>query len=552
MWGSSDLLDSADVIGTQVGAYRILQQIGEGGMGAVYLAEHAMIGRRAAIKVLHASASRREDVVTRFFNEAKASTAISDPGIVQIFDFGHAEDGSAYIVMELLDGEALDSRLKRLRRIPLVEALRLMRQIASSLGAAHARGIVHRDLKPGNIFVVHDPEVAGGERTKILDFGIAKLNDGDASGFKTGTEAMLGTPAFMSPEQCRGAGHVDRRSDIYSLGCVLYQLITGRLPFEATGIGEIIVMHMQQAPPPPSVHGPIPVEVDQLILRCLDKDPGARFDDGHQLAAAIGQLLLIQSVTGARVMTGRSGPVAVASPATTLSSVAVSRMTRPEAGAPGPASPQRGGRRWGLIVGLGLLTGGAGVAVVVLTSNHSTPSQDPPTPVASTLAAPAAPAPPARPAPVPAVAPPPITVDQEREGVKTSFRAIIAGFAQWAMRNQGKPCPDVETLGPKVVDAWEMAIVLTCTDQPSDQIVGLVSAGADRTWGTADDVTSWSLGPEITELLHGPRWQGSSKVAKTKTKTKTKTEPKTVKPQTAHKTDPGFVDLDGDGIPDKR
>src|SRR3954470_23271964 len=201
------------VEGTQIGAYRVLTQIGEGGMGSVWLAEHIALGRRAALKVLHPEFSNRPDIVTRFFNEARAATAIADPGIVQIFDFGQHVDGSAYIVMELLDGEPLDLRLQREGALGLGDALRLMRQVASTLGAAHARGVVHRDLKPENIFVVRDPEVPGGERAKVLDFGIAKLA-GEHVGVKTQTAAVMGTPTFMSPEQCRGAGQVDQRSDV--------------------------------------------------------------------------------------------------------------------------------------------------------------------------------------------------------------------------------------------------------------------------------------------------------------------------------------------------
>src|SRR5947207_15865035 len=134
--------------GTQVGAYRVLQQIGKGGMGTVWLAEHTMLGRRAALKLLHPMFTMRPEIVTRFFNEARAATAISDPGIVQIFDYGHHVDGTAYIAMEMLDGEPLDRRLKRMGRLPITDALRIMRQVASTLGVAHRSGIVHRDLKP--------------------------------------------------------------------------------------------------------------------------------------------------------------------------------------------------------------------------------------------------------------------------------------------------------------------------------------------------------------------------------------------------------------------
>jgi eukaryotic-like serine/threonine-protein kinase len=292
--------------GTIIGAYRIFSKIGEGGMGTVFLAEHTMLGRRAAIKILHRKYTVQPDIVTRFFNEARAAAAIADPGIVQIFDFGYHQDGSAYIAMELLEGDPLDRRLHRLGRFPVAEALRIIRQVAASLGVAHARGIIHRDLKPENIFLIRDPEVPGGERPKILDFGIAKLS-GDPS-IRTDTSAVLGTPAFMSPEQCRGAGRVDLRTDIYSLGCVLFVLLTGRLPFEAEGAGELISMHLREQPPSPSYLVPgIPAEVDELVLRCLAKDPAHRFATGAELAAQLGHLAASPLATPAATAVASSG-----------------------------------------------------------------------------------------------------------------------------------------------------------------------------------------------------------------------------------------------------
>ncbi len=191
-------------------------------MGAVYLGQHTLLGRRAAIKVLLPALSARPDIVNRFFNEARAVTSISDPGIVQVFDFGYHTDGSAFIVMEFLEGEPLDQRLAKLRRFSVSEALRLCRQLASSLAAAHAQHIIHRDLKPENIFLVRDSEVASDERSKILDFGIAKLSDDHPGKIKTHTGTLMGTPVYMSPEQCRGLAEIDHRSDIYALGCVLF------------------------------------------------------------------------------------------------------------------------------------------------------------------------------------------------------------------------------------------------------------------------------------------------------------------------------------------
>jgi serine/threonine-protein kinase len=261
-------------------------------MGAVYLAHHSLLGRRAAIKVLLPALSARPDIVNRFFNEARAVTSISDPGIVQVFDFGYHTDGSAYLVMEYLEGETLHHRLTRLGRLPVHEALRLCRQIASSLAAAHAQRIVHRDLKPENIFLVLDGEVASGERSKILDFGIAKLSDDRTGNVKTSTGALIGTPLYMSPEQCRGLAEIDHRSDIYALGCVLFHLLTGRPPFEGEGMGDIIAAHIREpAPPPSSRHAEIAPDVDALVMRCLAKAPADRFPSMAEVVAAIAQIL---------------------------------------------------------------------------------------------------------------------------------------------------------------------------------------------------------------------------------------------------------------------
>jgi serine/threonine protein kinase/ribosomal protein L19E len=273
--------------GVRVGPFRLLRLIGEGGMGKVYLAEHLLLRQPVAIKMLDPSFTPQ--TVTRFSNEARAAMAIRDPGIVQIFSLDFHVDGAAYIVMEYLEGESLDRRLRRLGRLPLAEAMRITRQVANTIGVAHQRGIVHCDLKPANVFLVPDPEMIGGERAKILDFGIAKLADGWTA--KTATAVIMGTPAYMSPEQWLGRGRIDQRSDVYSLGCLLFELISGAPPFDAEGLNEIIFRHLYEPPPSLSrhVHG-IPLEVDVLVQRCLAKDPGDRFPSGAELAAAIGRL----------------------------------------------------------------------------------------------------------------------------------------------------------------------------------------------------------------------------------------------------------------------
>jgi len=283
------LVDSVTVIrGTKVGNYQIEEQIGEGGMGVVYSAKHARMTGRAVVKVLHKQFAHNETIAKRFENEANAAASIGHPGIVQIFDVGKAQDGSLYIVMELLEGEGLQQRVNRLGKLPLSQALSIVRQAAGALGAAHSAGIVHRDLKPDNIFLVPDPEVPGGERVKLLDFGIAKLSDTDTSGMNTGTGAMLGTPHYMSPEQCRGAGEVDHRTDLYALGCILFLLITGRTPFVGTGAGEFIVQHLTEAPPVMRSFNPeAPSYMEDLVGVLLAKDPEERFQSTDALISAL-------------------------------------------------------------------------------------------------------------------------------------------------------------------------------------------------------------------------------------------------------------------------
>ena len=258
-------------------------------MGLVFLGEHTLLGRRAAIKTLLPTVASSAEIVERFFNEARATSAISDPGVIQIFDFGYHVDGTAYIVMELLEGEALSARIDRLGKLALGDALRIARQIAGSLAAAHARDIIHRDLKPDNIFLVHDAEAQGGERSKILDFGICKVGTSDATVTQSG--AMVGTPVYMSPEQCRGTGKVDHRADIYAFGCLVFHMLAGRPPFVGEASGELIVAHLREEPPPASKFvDDLPAAVDALVARCLAKDPEDRFPSMTELLASLVEL----------------------------------------------------------------------------------------------------------------------------------------------------------------------------------------------------------------------------------------------------------------------
>ena len=281
------------MIGEVLGNYRITAEIGAGGMGSVFLAEHVLIGRQAAIKILLPEFSSNKQITDRFFDEARATTAIRHPGIVEIFDFGYFRDKQAYIVMEYLDGDSLQARLRRLGILPADRALTRIRQIAGALAAAHDLDIVHRDLKPGNIFVVPDPDIRSGERIKLLDFGIAKLADDRRTGqLKTRTGVIMGTPSYMAPEQCKGAGRVDHRADLYSLGCILFRMLCGRAPFVAEGGGEILAQQIYAPPPVPStLCADLPAELDRFILHLLAKEPGDRVSSARDAIAAIDALL---------------------------------------------------------------------------------------------------------------------------------------------------------------------------------------------------------------------------------------------------------------------
>jgi eukaryotic-like serine/threonine-protein kinase len=275
---------ASNVIGHIVGNYRLVEKIGDGGMGTVYLAEHVLTYRPVAVKVLHPYHLDDEEYVARFFNEAKAAMQMQHPAIVRMFDCGTHEDGSAYLVMEYLEGEDLSKRLKRGRRLPVATAMLIGRQVAQALEVAHHRGVVHRDLKPDNLFMVPDAEVLGGERVKILDFGIAKLVHDTQSLHKTRTGSVLGTPTYMSPEQCKGTGNVDHRADLYSLGCILFRMMCGRIVFRSKGYGELIAMHIHMPPPrPTSLESSIPPLFEDIILTLLAKNPAERYQSATEL-----------------------------------------------------------------------------------------------------------------------------------------------------------------------------------------------------------------------------------------------------------------------------
>jgi serine/threonine-protein kinase len=265
-------------VGAAVGEYRIQKLLGRGAFGAVYHASHALIGKQVALKVLGAQFSEDPAMSARFVDEARAVNRIAHPNIVDIFGFGTLADGRKYCVMELLNGRTLGDRLEQSGPPPFAEALAILRQVAGALDAAHQNGVVHRDLKPDNVFLCEAGGDASGAdgaiKVKLLDFGIAQIADGVHQ--RTGTNMVLGTPAYMSPEQCLGA-RVDFRADIYALGVVAFELFTGTQPFRAGNAFQLGAMHVNAEPPAPSSLRPeLSVSVDAAILRLLAKAPERR------------------------------------------------------------------------------------------------------------------------------------------------------------------------------------------------------------------------------------------------------------------------------------
>ncbi len=261
------------LLGERVGTYIITRELARGAMGVVYEAMHETIGYRAAIKVLSAGLSQdpqHQEFVGRFVDEARAVNVVQNPGIVKIFDIGALRDGTVYILMEFLEGQSLWARGRSFpgRRFPLPDALRITRQIASALAPAHDKRIIHRDLKPENVILVSDPEAPGLERTKVVDFGLARFLDSPQR--RTAMGMVMGTAVYMAPEQCEGSEHMDGKLDVYALGIMLYEMLAGDPPFDGEP-SPVMIAHIRQKPPPLGERARVPEAVQTLCHQMLAK-----------------------------------------------------------------------------------------------------------------------------------------------------------------------------------------------------------------------------------------------------------------------------------------
>jgi serine/threonine-protein kinase len=370
--------------GTTVGEYRIESKLGEGGFGAVYRAVHPLIGKMAAVKVLSRQFSSNPQMVSRFIAEARAVNQIRHRHIIDIFSFGQLPDGRQYYIMELLEGESFDTYLAKRKRLSLAEALPILRGVARALDAAHAKNILHRDLKPENVFLVFDDE--GRIEPKLLDFGLVKLM-ADTSGHKTKTGTPMGTPYYMSPEQCRGL-EADARTDVYSFGALVFEVLTGAVPYDGTSTMDILVQHMTALPPSASQRcSDVPSALDAPLARILAKEPKDRPDRVGEALELLARAINLESgtatvsspyIAGSGMDAGHAtantlmadAPVQVTTRAGARSPAAVQTFLGAETDVPPPRTRSRA-RVVAGVLGLAVIVGTASFAVSVSRKKES-------------------------------------------------------------------------------------------------------------------------------------------------------------------------------------
>jgi len=404
-----EALEHDPLIGLKIGEYELRQRIGVGGMGLVYDGIQPLIGKRVAVKVLRPELAAASEQVARLLAEARAVNAIRHRGIIDIFGFGQVPDGRQYIVMEYLEGQALDAYLVDKGKLSVSETLDILDEVLSALGAAHGAGVVHRDLKPSNIFLVRQPD--GSRYVKLLDFGLAKQGQGPTGRTaQTRTDMVVGTPEYMAPEQARGQP-VGPMTDIYALGVVSFEMVTGRLPFTAGSPVDMLLKHVDAQPPRPSDFVPeLSASLDAFILQMLTKDPEVRPGSAEALRRQLLRLReSLQKAATARVPEVEARPAA--------------QPVAPLPAPPPPAQPLQPEPSTDVVPKAGMkpatrsmMYAGVGAVVLgLLLGLFFALRQTPPTPVAEVKpAASTTVQPPPTPAPTPApVTPPPATATAE-------------------------------------------------------------------------------------------------------------------------------------------
>jgi eukaryotic-like serine/threonine-protein kinase len=278
---------------TLAGRFRLIDKLGEGGFGTIWRAEHLVLCAPVAVKVIDRDVSKDEEALGRFMLEAQAAAALRSPHVVQILDYG-VDEGVPYIAMELLEGETLAQRLGRVHRLSALDTTQVVSQVARAIGKAHEAGIIHRDLKPENVFIVENEDA---EIVKVLDFGVAKMDKPNLGpqGTRTRTGSLLGTPYYMSPEQAQGNKTVDRRTDLWALGVIAFECVTGKRPFESEGLGDLVLQICVRPLPMPSELVAVPDGFDDWFAKACAREASDRFQSAREMVDALRAVIGLES-----------------------------------------------------------------------------------------------------------------------------------------------------------------------------------------------------------------------------------------------------------------
>ena len=394
--------------GARVGEYEVTGLLGQGGMGVVYSGVHPLLGRRVAIKVLNRQVAHPE-AAARFLQEARAASRLRHQNIVDVFAFGQMPDGHYYQVMEFLDGESLRAILHRDGPLTLAQARTVIVGVLSGLGAAHAPGIVHRDVKPDNIFLCAPLPRLVASDVKLLDFGLAKNDSGAHASVKTRTGITMGTPAYMSPEQCRALPDIDARADIYAVGVVLYEMLAGHAPYQSDSAFDVMTMQISVPAPRVSRATGRVEPLEDVILQAMEKRPAARFDTADEMLAAIDRALPLGVVAEYTTGSDRRPPRRIAPELANHPTLIAPDEAAAAAGVPAASAPRAIDRpRWlpRLAMGAALALLGAAAVVAAWAGHADRPVTVPAAPIAGPtpiVVPPPAAAPRDPPAPAPAV-----------------------------------------------------------------------------------------------------------------------------------------------------